>query len=340
MAKTVNRQKSNKPSFAAKVLDKMTLGNDISINRAPIETGMIRHWWRTFKSNYSSLVIQNILCMLLAAPFIALVFFIMPNLEQRWILQNAFNFVGELGLGFTGSTTDTVMAIKGIYLFRLMFYSLIIPCFSLIGLGMSGLFYSSRNVAWGAKIKLRHFFRGVKKYWWQYMLAFTIIGIAVYAVLASIYGYLYMSIAGMTTWYMYIVMIIAVLIALAIVYFMITFLPIINMYNFKAGDKIKNSILLAVVLLLPSTMLGILWIGLPVALIWTSLTQMILLVTFVLFGFAAYATAIQCFGVYAADNYTTVLYQNMLYTQEKERRKQASVNRKGTNKNKRNKGKR
>ena len=43
MAKTVNRQKSNKPSFAAKVLDNMTLGNDISINRAPIETSMIRH---------------------------------------------------------------------------------------------------------------------------------------------------------------------------------------------------------------------------------------------------------------------------------------------------------
>jgi len=340
MAKAVNGQKSNKPSFAAKVLQNMTLGSDLSINRPAIQTGFFRHWWQTFRANYGSLVLQNIMCLLLAAPFIAFVFFIMPQLEQRWILQSGFNFVGDLGFGFTGGTNDTTLAIRGIYLFRLMFYSLIIPCFSLMGVGMAGLFYSSRNVAWGAKVKFRHFFRGIKKYWWQYMLAFTIIGIAVYAVLASIYGYLYMSIAGMTTWYMYIVMIIAVLIALAIVYFMITFLPIINMYNFKAGDKIKNSILLAVVLLLPSTMLGILWIGLPVALIWTSLTQMILLVTFILFGFAAYATAIQCFGVYAADNYTTVLYQNMLYTQEKERRKQASVNRKGTNKNKKNKGKR
>ncbi|HRF36440.1 MAG TPA: hypothetical protein PLZ09_03990, partial [Clostridia bacterium] len=34
---------------------------------------------------------------------------------------------------------------------------------------------------------------------------------------------------------------------------------------------------------------------------------------------------IQCFGVYAADNYTEVLYQNMLYLQEKEKRKQTKM---------------
>ena len=152
MAKAVNGQKSNKPSFAAKVLQNMTLGSDLSINRPAIQTGFFRHWWQTFRANYGSLVLQNIMCLLLAAPFIAFVFFIMPQLEQRWILQSGFNFVGDLGFGFTGGTNDTTLAIRGIYLFRLMFYSLIIPCFSLMGVGMAGLFYSSRNVAWGAKV--------------------------------------------------------------------------------------------------------------------------------------------------------------------------------------------
>lgn len=340
MAKAVNKQKSEKISWEAKVLKNLTLDRDVSINRPPISGSMIRHWWVTFKANYSALVLQNILCMLFAAPFIALVFFVMPNLEQRWILQSGFNFVGDLGFGLTGSTNDTTLAIRGIYLFRLMFYSLIIPCFSLIGLGMSGLFYSSRNVAWGAKIKLRHYFRGFKKYWWQYMLAFTVIGIAVYAVLASIYGYLYLQIAGMTTWYMWIVMILACIIALLVLYFMLAYLPIINMYNFKNKIKIKNSILIAVALIMQATLLSVLLVGFPLALVWSYLSKMLLLVSFVLFGFAGYATAIQCLGVFAADNFTTVLYENMLYLQEKERRKANSERNRNSSKAKKKKGKR
>lgn len=337
MANAVKKQKSEKQSYVARVLQNLTLGSDLSINRPSIETGMFRHWWRTFKFNYGSLVLQNLMCLLLAAPFIALVFFVYPNLEQRWILQSGFNFVGELGFGFTGSTNDTTLAIKGIYLFRLMFYSLIIPCFSLIGVGMAGLFYSARNVAWGAKVKFRHFLRGIKKYWWQFVLAFTVVGVAAYGVTASIYGYLYLQVAGMTNWYMWLVMIASCIIALAVIYFMLTYLPIVTMYDFKNADKIKNSILLAVALLLPSTVLSVLMAILPVSLAWTSLTRIILLVTFALFGFAAYATAIQCYGVYVADNYTSVLYQNMLYLQEKERRRAANETR---NKNKKKKGKR
>lgn len=338
MAKTVNQKKSDKPSFTVKVLDKMTLSSDLSMNRPTIETSMFRHWWITFKSNYSALVLQNILCLLLAAPFIALVFFVMPNLEQRWITQSAFNFIGDLGLGFYGATNDTTHAIYGIYLFRLMFYSLIIPCFSLIGLGMAGLFYSSRNVAWGAKVKVRHFFRGIKKYWWQYILAFTVVGVAVYAVLASIYGYLYLHTIGLTDWYMWIVMIVACLIALATICFMIQYLPMVTMYNLKNKEKIKNSILLAVALILPTLSLSILWVGLPVAFVWSSLTKLLLLVSFVLFGFAAYSTSIQCFGVFVSDNYTGVLYQNKIYAEEKERRRAANIS--NNYKNKKKKGKR
>lgn len=341
MAKTVNKQKSEKESWVVKVLQNMTLAKDVSINRPAVNSnnsGMFRHWWYTFKSNYSALVLQNIFCILLAAPFIALVFFVMPRLEQGWV--SSFNFVGDLGYGFTGATNDTALATKGIYLFRLMFYSLIIPCFSLIGLGMSGLFYSSRNVAWGAKVKVRHFFRGVKKYWWQYILAFTVIGIAAYAVLASIYGYLYLKIAGMTTWYMWFVMIFACIVALLVVYFMLTYLPMVTMYNLKNKDKIKNSILLAIALVLQSTFLGILLVGLPLLLVWTSFTQIILFVSFVLFGFAGYATAIQCYGVFTADNYTNILYENMLQMQEKERRRASNEKNRNSAKKKKKKGKR
>lgn len=332
MAKTINRRKSNNPSLTAKILSHLTLDKDLSINRDLSNKKMFAYWWQTFKANYSALVWQNLFCILLAIPFIALVFFIMPNLEQRWILQNGFNFVGDLGLGFGGATTDEITAIRGVYLFRIMFYSLIIPSFSLIGVGMSGLFYSSRNVAWGAKIKLRHYFRGIKKYWWQYTLAFTGLGVAVYGVLASIYGYLYLQICGLATWYMWIVMILACLILLLAVIFLVMYLPMVTMYSFKNKDKIKNSILLGIVLILPAFFLSVLFIGLPIALIWASFTKIILLVSFVVFGFAGYSTAIQCFGVYVADNYTTVLYQNMLTTAEKEKRRAAAESRRNTNK--------
>ena len=348
MAKAINKNKSNKESFQLRMLRNLTLGTDLSINRPAIQDGMFKHWWHTFKINYSTFVLQNLICLLFALPFIALVFFVFPNLEQRWLLEQSFNFVGDLGFGFSGATNDTISAIKGIYMFRLMFYSLIIPCFTLIGLGISGLFYSGRNAAWGAKIKFRHYFRGLKKYWWQYMLAFTVIGIVAYGVIASIYGYLYMQIAGMTTWYMWFVMIIACLIAVVVIFFMLTYLPIVTMYNFKSKDKIKNSILLGIVLMLKSAFIAIFLLAPPLALAWTTTTQLILLVSFILFGFAGYASALQCYGVFVADNYTTPLYQNRVEIEEKERRRAANESKKSYNKgnnnnynrNKKNRGKR
>ena len=64
MAKAVNRQKSNKPSFAAKVLQNMTLGSDLSINRPAIQTGFFRHWWQTFRANYGSLLLLHLYFLL------------------------------------------------------------------------------------------------------------------------------------------------------------------------------------------------------------------------------------------------------------------------------------
>lgn len=339
MASSVSKKKSNGESLSLKILKKLTLGNDASVNRAPIETGMFKHWWSSFKSNYGAFVLQNFMCLLFAVPFIVIVMWLMPTLEQKFIVDNAFNFIGDLGFGFTGATNDTITAIKGIYLFRIMFYSLIIPCFSIIGIGISGLFYSSRNVVWGAKIKFRHYLRGIKKYWWKFMLAFTAIGVVAYMVIVSIYGYLYLEICNMTSWYMWLVMIFACILALLLVYFMLTYLPTVTMYQFKHKEIIKNSVLLSLVMILPATIVAII-MALPVVLLsLTSFTRIILYMSAFLFGFAGFTVAIQCFGQYACDSYLTPLYEQAVMNAEKERRRIAQENRKNSNKNKKNKGK-
>lgn len=337
MADTATGKKSKGNSFVINILKKLKLGEDLSVNRVQPETGMFKHWWNSFKSNYGSLVVQNLMVIVFALPLIALLV-LMPMFEQKFILDNAFNFVGDLGLGFTGATTDTFSAIKGIYIFRILFYLLIIPCFSLVGIGFSGVFYSSRNVVWGAKVKIRHYFRGLKKYWWKFMLAFTVIGIATYGVIGSIYGYLYLTHCGMTNWYMWLVMIFACLFALLVIYFMLIYLPTVTMYNFKHGEIIKNSIYMGIVLIFPSTLIAIV-MALPiVALAMISITKIILYVILVLFGLSAYAVAIQSYGQYACDAYINPLYEQSVAQEERNRRRVSQENKRNSGKkNKKNK---
>lgn len=339
MAKNINNTKEKKLSFSSNLLTKLHLEDDLSINREPIDRGMFSYWWTTLRGNMTSMFTQNLMFLLFILPLFILLKFLMPTLEQKFILENAFNFVGDLGLGFTGATNHTYLATKGIYMFRILFSLLIIPCFTLAGLAASGLFYSMRNLVWGAKVKVRvHFFRGIKKYWWKFMLAFTLIGVVAYGVIGSIYGYLYLSAGGeVAPWWIWPIMIFACLLALVTILYMLVYLPTVTMYRMKHTEIMHNSAILSFVCAIPAIILAVL-LAAPLLMALSPIAEVILLVFLGLYGFSFYALAIQCFGQYTADNFTAVLYEQKIMNEERERRRQNRGSKKKNNNNK--KGKR
>ena len=337
MAK-VNKDAQEKISFSARLLRKLHLCQDMRLEKNDIEVGMFKHFWGTFKSNMTSMFANNLMFLLFALPIVIFIFFIMPLLEQKYIIDNNFNFVGDLGLGFIGATNDTLVAMRGIYNMRILYYLTIIPGFTLMGIGASGLFYCMRNKVWGANTKVfKHFFRGVKKYWWQFMLAFTFIGVVVYGFVASIQAYLLMSVGATAPWWIWLVMVLISILALLTLVFMIVYLPTINMYRMKNRYTIKNSLILSFISFVPAVIM-VLLLAIPFAMMAWMFTKIIFMVLFGLYGFSFYALAVQCFGQFNADKFTNYLYDQSIIQAEREKRKRLHMEKRAKQKSSNKKG--
>ena len=340
MANAAKQTKDKSNSMSTKLLRKLALSADLSMGREPLETGMFRYWWSLLRSNLGSLFGQNMLFFLFAAPIIATIFFVFPVLESKYIIDNGFNFVSDMGLGFTGANNDTQIAMQGLYMFRLMFSSLIVPGFCIAGIGAAGLFYCSRNRVWGAKVKVGvHFFRGIKLYWWKFMLAFTVLGMGIYGIVGSINAYLYYSVLGTAPWWIWIIMIGSSLFTLLTLIYMMNYLPSVTMYRMKHKMTINNSLILSVVTVVSSLVLLVI-MSLPLLGFLNGIGSMIVGVFFLIYGFSFYALGVQCFGQYVADSFTNILYEHSVLEAERDRRRAEKIEgKRNNNHNKSNKSK-
>lgn len=338
MANAAKQTKDKSNSMSTKLLRKLALSSDLSMGREPLETGMFRHWWATLRSSLGSLFAQNLLFFLFAAPIIITIFFVFPVLEAKYILDNGFNFVSDMGLGFTGANNDTQIAMQGLYMFRLMFSSLLVPGFCIAGIGAAGLFYCSRNRVWGAKVKVGvHFFRGIKLYWWKFMLAFTVLGIGIYGIVGSVNAYLYYSVLDTAPWWIWIIMICSSLFTLLTLIYMMNYLPAVTMYRMKHKKIIENSFILSIVTVI-STLVILVMLSLPLLGFLHGIGAMVVGVFFLIYGFSFYALAIQCFGQYVADTFTNILYEHSVLEAERDRRRAEKIEgKRNSNKSKKSK---
>lgn len=323
---------------ASKMLTKLYLAPDLSIDREVLEKGRFRHCFKTITKNAASNILMNLLFAFFCAPMIFLLIFLLPQLESG--VTSNMNFAGDLGWGYLGSINDNVAGMTEVYKMRMIIFASVIPCFTLAGVGASGLFYCARNLAWGAKVKLRrHFWRGIRKYWWQFMICFTIIGIEVAAVACSILGYLTLSLTAAAPWWTWICMIFSCALLLVTMMFMIIYMPMITQYRIKERYKIKNSIILCVSTVIP-LIISMIFMAIPLLLAISSTTLIFLYILLLLIGFSGYALAMTEYSQFCSDNFTKVLYEESERRKENEKMKAINQARKAKNKQiNKNKGK-
>ena len=320
-----NSGKAKKPSLASKLFLKLDLSKDERLTRTPIETGRISHFFSTFKKNYSELMLANLLFMLFALPAVLVIFWLTPNIINS--LNGALDFNGDMGIGF-GGKYDTIQGMVNIYSSYETMLLILIPCFSLAGLGMAGLFYVSRNLLWGAPVKIRvHFFRGIKKRWAEYLLSFTDLGGVVCMMGCSVLEYLKADALGTTHWGHWVFMIVSAIVFLLSIMYLIISLPMMMSFRYKFASNIKNSVLLTITMF-PIILILIIVLSLPMLFMMNSFLRIIFYVAVAMIGFSFYVLAVSALGHNVYDSTIIPLFEHEQQLKEKEeRRERARQNR-------------
>lgn len=317
------------------LLNKLYLERDLSIDREIVEKGRFKHAWRAFRGNMSQALMANVLFIVFLLPLVFLLI-AMPPFMEKLITAN-MNFSGDLGFGFLGSSNDNIDGAVAIYKLRLILAGCAVPCMTIAGIGGAGAFYCARNLVWGTKIKAaRHFFRGVKKYWWQFMLCFTIIGIEGAGIACSVIGMqMFNVMSGAAPWWIYFTLVIACIITFVTVVFMMIYLPMIPQYGIKERFKLKNSAILSLVTIISAALMIIL-LAIPTLLTITSITKIVFFMLMLMGGFMFYFIAVTEFSTFCSDTFVRQLYEYKIEKEERERKKQLNQERKAKNKSKKN----
>lgn len=312
--------KNNKSRAASvSLLAKLDVQKDERLTKVPIETGRIRHFFNVFKSNYTDLMLANLLFIVFALPAILVIFMVVPRMISALNINLDFN--GDMGIAF-GGRYEVTEGLLNIYNSWQWGFLMLVPCFALMGIGMAGLFYCVRNMLWGAPVKIRiHFFRGIKKRWAEFLLAFTYLGFVVWAVGYSIFEYLKSNLNGTANAGHWVFMIFSCLLALLSILYLMMSLPMYVNFRFKFGSNIKNSIILSLTMFVAEIILLIV-LAIPFLMMLSDFTKMIFYVALAMIGISFYTLAISALAQNVFDSTIIPLYEHELKEKEKEAKKE------------------
>lgn len=325
-----SKEKNRSESHIEMLLNNLELSTDLGpVNREYNYKGRIRQSSKAVTSSLGTSVGINIFLLIFASPIIALFIFYLPAFIQNIIQQQGLNFTGGIGIDY-GVINDTVKGLEILYDKSLFFVlCFLTPSFMILGIGMSGAYHCIRNMVWGAKVKLfKHFFRGIAKHWWKFLLTFTYLGLvatnlgASLCILLKDISILGSSSAGIWVWVVF-----SCLLALLSVIYCFYALPTYTQYSFSFKGYIKNALLLTTTThVIVSMFFVLLAMTLPLLLLMVGFVKYIVIIYFAAFGLSQYIAFNLGFGQFINDNYIRNLYEvrirNVQREQEKEKKKQ------------------
>lgn len=290
----------------------LTVDKDLRLNPKPHEGGRISEFFFIFRSNMNNMLIQNLMFMIFIIPLVCVVYFI--SSAQITELNMQFNFMGNVGIGYPGASDDSLRGLMALYDSYLFIVWLLIPCIAFIGIGASGYFYCLRNFMWSADMRgrffnVKYFLRGIKLYWWKYLIVMT-----VFSGLTALFGYVVITFlkmmalqtlsAGIIT-----ALVFACLMMLLAIEMLIYILPMIVHYKFGLFSILKNSFLLSIrsgYLTIPILVLMALPVVLAILVPFLAIVVLFLMLTL---GFSLYALMITAFGQFNYERYIQPEYE-------------------------------
>lgn len=302
---------------------KLVLQRDLSPEGREINyKGRIREAMGVVSQNMTKLVLLNIFMLIACIPLIVLFGYYMQVQENA--ILSSMNFSSGIGIGY-GIADDTLKATEAIYDFRLKLFGIsLFPCFILIGLFASGVYYCCRNMLWGAQVKIwKHFFRGIKMHWYKFVLSFAWLGALASGFTCSLIMILKETAlyGGANAGWWVLTVFIGIVAFLSAMYMLIG-QGMYVCYRYKMKDYIKNTCILAIIMFIPTLFVTAVFSGF-VALSFVSLIGIMLLIYFALLGLSVYVVLNLAFSQYVCDNMIGYLYEEDVKAKRKEQERLA-----------------
>ncbi len=308
----------------SKLIDRLTVAKDLGPADRDINyKGRIRQVFSVIGKNFSGITGVNLLLIFFCLPIIGLLIIYLPIAEQNLIAKEMLNFSGGIGIGY-GVVDQTARGIEIIYNTRIKFFAyFFIPCMMFAGIGFAGAYHCARNYLWGAKTKvIKHFFRGVARHWWKFLITFTFLGGVGASVACSLcYVLRDMAITGSANAGLWVWLVASCIIALLSLAYCILAMPTYVQYNFTFGQNIKNTLLLSPQVILP-TLFILVAVGAPLALFSVKFLGYLLAMFFAIFGLVMYVLFDLAYGQYVNDNFVQAVYEAQEAQKKKEKAKE------------------
>ena len=328
-------------SYVQTLASKLTLTPDLSpIDRDRNYKGRIRQIFSTISSHALQTLLINLMGVLFWAPLVIVFMYVLPQVIEKGILDD-YAFTGSLGLGY-GSTPIEVIneAITKLYDARVLYsLALITPCVMFASIGMSGVYNCMRNLLWDVECKtLKHFFVGIKRHWYKFLIVYTVLGLLATAFVVSILKMQLAYAIGQTPnagWW--VLAIFSGLLGLAAALYSMILVPMLVTYKYDAkwytnfAICLKNSGIILCISPLQIFFVTIV-LSLPMIMCFFPSATWWLVIILGVYGIVFYALANIAYSQFYSDNYIYYLYNRGQEEVKKQQAKEAKSQQKAQQK--------
>ncbi|MBR2479982.1 MAG: hypothetical protein IKB56_01610 [Clostridia bacterium] len=308
--------------------------------------GRFKRFKDIFKAFSQDLMMVNVLTILFALPIIAVVMFItilgaesfgymLESIKETPYLMSGLGMGISLGTSIASSKVMMLMS----YRIMLLGIAVFIP---ILGFGFAGAIYVCQKIVWGERFLTKkdkrtgadvnrtvtEFFRGVKLYWKQMVLTFSLYAVFFAGGAELILEFVGALWGGYANVGHYFAVIIVAIILLFSSMILVNLVPQVVSYDktLKYGEKLKNACLYTVTFFVPCLFITAFTFA-PLALLFIGgFFTFIIIILFMSVGLCYMSLVMTNYGDYNSENVLQVLYEQSQIVENRKNKKEKKTN--------------
>lgn len=308
--KNVSKNKKNAQDLSP-LYKKLSLGPEIRGEepKGPYPRGRVKQVFDVFRAESSPLMRNNCWFLLFALPFFFVVYWCTNYFAG--LAVSGFDFMGNIGMAYPGGADTLVQAQLAVYdAYQFVLY-LLVPAIIVTSIGMAGAFSVIKSFMWGEKIEkvTKPFFRGVKKFWWKYLIVMTLNALLVLALGSTVIYFLKLRAVGAVTGGHWAMLIFVCIAEFLLLYVNMQLLPLLAEVDLPFFKQVKDALIFSIKLApigLPLFLICLV----PVALLFinNAAILIVIIVLLMMVGLILYGLIFTEFSQWALDSVLTPLY--------------------------------
>lgn len=294
---------------------KLALGPELREEEAKgkYPKGRFKQVFDIFSAEMTGLMRVNVWFLVFLLPLLALFF---GHLSMaRAAAVAGFDFMGNIGMAYPGGSDDAVQGLLAVYQVyqRVLFYS--VPLIMVASIGIAGSFACYKKYMWGEKVVkvTKTFFRGVKKFWWKYLIVVTFDALLAIALGSTVIYFMTQKAQGALVAGDYVLLVFVCIFEFILLYYNMMLLPLIAELDLPFGKVVKDALILGTKYAIIGMPLFLVMLA-PLGLLFINSTFFVMIfgVILMMFGVILYGLGFTAFSQSALDDVVTPLYQMSL----------------------------